>query len=82
MELWDAYDAHLNVIGGQVLVRGKKIPKGVYHLVSEVIMRHQDGTYLLTQRNSKKSWWDVGSDCWWFSFARQKSLRVCQTRIA
>ncbi|MCO4465683.1 putative Nudix hydrolase [Streptococcus infantarius subsp. infantarius] len=55
MELWDAYDAHLNVIGGQVLVRGKKIPKGVYHLVSEVIVRHQDGTYLLTQRDSRKN---------------------------
>lgn len=55
MELWDAYDAHLNNIGGQVLVRGKKIPKGVYHLVSEVIVRHQDGTYLLTQRNPRKN---------------------------
>ena len=55
MELWDAYDAHLNVIAGQVLVRGKKIPKGVYHLVSEVIVRHQDGTYLLTQRNPRKN---------------------------
>ncbi len=59
MELWDAYDAHLNVIAGQVLVRGEKIKK-----------------------SKKKSWWDVGSDCWWFSFARRKSLRVCQTRIA
>ncbi|WP_274656763.1 NUDIX hydrolase [Streptococcus equinus] len=55
MELWDAYDAHLNVIAGQVLVRGEKIPKGVYHLVSEVIVRHQDGTYLLTQRNPRKN---------------------------
>ncbi|SDQ11297.1 ADP-ribose pyrophosphatase YjhB, NUDIX family [Streptococcus equinus] len=55
MELWDAYDAHLNVIGGQVLVRGEKIPKGVYHLVSEVIVRHQDGIYLLTQRDSRKN---------------------------
>lgn len=55
MELWDAYDAHLNVIGGQVLVRGEKIPKGAYHLVSEVIVRHQDGTYLLTQREPRKN---------------------------
>ena len=55
MELWDAYDAHLNVIAGRVLVRGEKIPKGVYHLVSEVIVRHQDGTYLLTQRNPRKN---------------------------
>lgn len=55
MELWDAYDAHLNNIDGQTLVRGEKIPKGVYHLVSEVIVRHQDGTYLLTQRNPRKN---------------------------
>ncbi|MDY2775828.1 MAG: NUDIX domain-containing protein [Streptococcus infantarius] len=55
MEFWDAYDAHLNVIAGQVLVRGEKIPKGGYHLVSEVIVRHQDGTYLLTQRNPRKN---------------------------
>ncbi|MCR5493673.1 MAG: NUDIX domain-containing protein [Streptococcus sp.] len=55
MELWDAYDAHLNNIGGKTLVRGEKIPKGVYHLVSEVIVRHQDGTYLLTQRNPRKN---------------------------
>ena len=45
----------MNVIGSQVLVRGEKIPKGVYHLVSEVIVRHQDGTYLLTQRNPRKN---------------------------
>lgn len=45
----------MNVIAGQVLVRGEKIPKGVYHLVSEVIVRHQDGTYLLTQRNPRKN---------------------------
>ena len=44
----------MNVIDIQVLVRGEKIPKGVYHLVSEVIVRHQDGTYLLTQRNPRK----------------------------
>ncbi|SDQ13694.1 NUDIX hydrolase [Streptococcus equinus] len=55
MELWDAYDAHLNNIDGQTLVRGEKIPKGLYHLVSEVIVRHQDGTYLLTQRNPRKN---------------------------
>lgn len=55
MELWDAYDAHLNIIGGQTLVRGEKIPKGLYHLVSEIIVRHQDGTYLLTQRDERKN---------------------------
>ncbi|UOC11972.1 NUDIX hydrolase [Streptococcus equinus] len=55
MELWDAYDAHLNIIGGQTLVRGEKIPKGLYHLVSEIIVRHQDGMYLLTQRDERKN---------------------------
>ena len=55
MELWDAYDAHLNVIGGQVLVREKKIPCGVFHLVSEIIVKHSDGTYLLTQRDPRKN---------------------------
>lgn len=45
----------MNVIDIQILVRGEKIPKGVYHLVSEVIVRHQDGTYLLTQRNPRKN---------------------------
>lgn len=55
MELWDAYDAHLNIIGDQTLVRGEKIPKGVYHLVSEIIVRHQEGMYLLTQRDERKN---------------------------
>ncbi|EFM29673.1 hypothetical protein HMPREF9352_1049 [Streptococcus gallolyticus subsp. gallolyticus TX20005] len=55
MELWDAYDAHLNVIEGQILVRVEKIPCGVYHLVSEVIVKHSDGTYLLTQRDPRKN---------------------------
>lgn len=36
------------------MVRGEKIPKGLYHLVSEIIVRHQDGTYLLTQRDERK----------------------------
>ena len=36
----------MNVIAGRVLVCGEKIPKGVYHLVSEVIVRHQDGSAL------------------------------------
>lgn len=55
MELWDAYDAHLNNIDGQTLVRGEKIPKGLYHLVCEIIVRHQDGMYLLTQRDERKN---------------------------
>ena len=54
MELWDAYDRNFNKIDGVALVRGEPIPEGLYHLVSEVIVRHADGSYLLMQRDPKK----------------------------
>ncbi len=54
MELWDAYDLSLRKIEGKELVRGKPVPEGCYHLVSDVIVRHADGTYLLMQRDPKK----------------------------
>ncbi|WP_278306925.1 NUDIX hydrolase [Butyrivibrio fibrisolvens] len=36
------------------LIRGEEIPDGVFHLVSEIIVKHTDGTYLLMQRDSRK----------------------------
>ena len=54
MEKWDAYDAQFNKIEGMSLVRGEKIPDGVYHLVCDVLVKHVDGTYLLMQRDFKK----------------------------
>jgi len=36
------------------LVRGKEIPKGVYHLGVEVLIQHVDGDYLLMQRDFSK----------------------------
>ncbi len=53
MELWDAYDGNFSKIDGMTLVRGNEIPDGVFHLVSEIIVRHSDGTYLLMQRKGK-----------------------------
>ncbi len=50
MELWDAYDSKLNKIDGMTLIRGEEVPDGFFHLVSEIIVRHVDGTYLLMQR--------------------------------
>ena len=47
MELWDAYDESFNKIDGMTLIRGEEIPDGVFHLVSEIIVKHTDGTYLL-----------------------------------
>ena len=54
MELWDAYDADFNKIDGVTLVRSKPIPKGMRHLVCDVIVRHADGEYLLMQRDKRK----------------------------
>lgn len=54
MELWDAYDEHGNKISGVTLVRGEKIPDGQFHLVCDIIVRHEDGEYLLTRRDPRK----------------------------
>lgn len=56
MELWDAYDRDLNIVDGVTLVRGEPIPEGLYHLVCDIIVRHVDGTYLLMQRDTRKSY--------------------------
>ena len=57
MEIWDAYNADFEAIDGMTLVRGEEasIPNGVYHLVGHVLVRHTDGTYLLMQRDPRKS---------------------------
>ena len=57
MELWDAYDRDFNKIEGVTLVRGEEasIPKGMYHLVCDILVRHKDGTYLLMQRDPRKT---------------------------
>ena len=54
MELWDAYDRDFRKIDGKTLIRGEPVPEGLFHLVSEVIVRHADGSYLLMQRDPGK----------------------------
>ncbi len=54
MEIWDAYDIKFNKIEGISLVRGEPVPEGCFHLVSEIIVRHNDGSYLLMQRDGRK----------------------------
>lgn len=54
MELWDGYfkdGSKANI----TLIRGNPIPKGLFHLVSEVLVRHVDGTYLLMRRDNGKT---------------------------
>lgn len=53
-ELWDAYDEGFNKLKGITLVRGEKIPDGVFHLVCEVVVKNTDGSYLLMQRDKRK----------------------------
>ena len=54
MEIWDAYDGNFHKIPGMSLIRGEPIPEGFFHLVCEIIVRHEDGTYLLMQRDKNK----------------------------
>ena len=54
MELWDAYDEKLHKINGVTLVRGDDIPDGMFHLVSEIFVRHVDGDILIMQRDLNK----------------------------
>lgn len=54
MEAWDAYDKECRRMEGVTLYRGAAIPAGLYHLVSDIIVRHVDGDYLLMQRDGRK----------------------------
>jgi hypothetical protein len=45
MEVGDAYNKEFEKIEGMTLIRGEAIPDGFYHLVSDIIVKHVDGTY-------------------------------------
>ena len=49
MEIWDGY------YRDGTLVRGEKIPRGIYNIACEVLVRHTDGDYLLMRRDPKKA---------------------------
>ncbi|SEQ11925.1 Broad specificity phosphatase PhoE [Treponema bryantii] len=57
-ELWDAYNSDYEKLEGVTLIRDDEanFPKGAYHLVCEVLVRHVDGTYLLMKRSPNKNW--------------------------
>lgn len=56
MEIWDAYDTQENRLGID-LIRGEKIPEGMLHLVCEILVQHEDGSFLLMQRDPCKESW-------------------------
>ena len=49
MEIWDLYHRD-GTPAGIDLVRGERIPDGLYHIVCDIILRHADGDFLLTRR--------------------------------
>lgn len=53
-EIWDAYDANFNRLGGLTLIRGERIPDGLFHMTAHIIVRHADGTYLVMKRANMK----------------------------
>ena len=53
MEIWDGYNKD-GTLAGVDIIRGEPIPKGLWHLVCEVLVRHVDGDYLLMQRDFSK----------------------------
>lgn len=53
MEIWNAYNDKREKIG-QYLIRGERIPSGLYHLCVNVLVRHEDGDVLFMKRSSRK----------------------------
>ena len=55
MEIWDLYDEKGNKTGETwERSRAKEIPEGRYHIVCDILIRHRDGDFLLTLRDSRK----------------------------
>ncbi|MCR4617292.1 MAG: GNAT family N-acetyltransferase [Lachnospiraceae bacterium] len=56
-EFWDLYDRD-GKRTGETFERGygnyNRIPEGRYHLVVDILVIHEDGTYLLTKRDERK----------------------------
>ena len=55
MEIWDLYDEQGRKTGETwERSRALEIPEGRYHIVCDVLIRHQDGSFLLTLRDPDK----------------------------
>lgn len=53
-EIWDAYRADGSKAGFDLVRDEGTIPEGIYHLVSEVLVRHRDGSLLVMRRDLRK----------------------------
>ena len=55
METWDLYDEQGRKTGETwERSRAREIPEGRYHIVCDILIRHQDGEFLLTLRDPEK----------------------------
>ena len=55
MEIWDLYDEQGRKTGETwERSRAMEIPEGRYHIVCDILIRHQDGDFLLTLRDPEK----------------------------
>ena len=55
MEVWDLYDEQGQKTGETwERSRAREIPEGKYHIVCDILIRHQDGDFLLTLRDPNK----------------------------
>lgn len=50
MEYWDLYDKNEVKTGQKVAKTYNALPLGFFHIIVETLVRHSDGTYLVTQR--------------------------------
>ncbi|MBR6988092.1 MAG: NUDIX hydrolase [Clostridiales bacterium] len=68
MELWDLYDREGNKTDGtweRKHGNNNDLPEGRYHLVCDILVKHTDGSYLLTKRHPDKDicpgFWEPGA---------------------
>lgn len=54
MEMWDLYYEDETPSGQKVAKRYGKMPQGLFHIIVETLVKHSDGTYLVTQRSYDK----------------------------
>lgn len=52
-EMWDLFTKEGHPTG-KILARGKQIPQGLYHRIVSVIVQHEDGEFLVMQRDTHK----------------------------
>lgn len=52
-EIWDLYDKDFNLLDKK-MVRGEAFTEGEYHLVCDVLLEHEDGSFLVMTRDANK----------------------------